>query len=237
MSQAVLKRSFDRLSSLWPERAASPSRSASPYRRKDDQALSLVSPGSTRPDAAGVESALRRQHHAAAVLREHGHEQLISDLHAEQLAAMLRTSVLQTNDDVLDSVGGADRGMLVLVLRGEVRAELQRKPHAPLFWGLLGPGQWVGELPVSMGGPSNTSMSYYANSNVEVGVLPLTSIQHLMLDRPALAASLLLIVSHQLGRRLRETQERALLQHQWMSTVASSSRSDSVYGELDIELG
>jgi CRP-like cAMP-binding protein len=237
MSQAVFKRSFDLLSSLWPERAAPPPRAASPYRRKDDQALSLVPSRSARPDATGVESALRRQDHAAAVLREHGHGRMISGEHAEQIAGLLRTCVLQTNDDVLESVGGADRGMLLVILRGEVRAELQRKPHAPLFWGLLGPGQWLGELPESMGGPSNTSMSHYANSNVEVGVLPLTSIQHLLLDRPALAASLLLIVSHQLGRRLRDTQERALLQHQWMSTVASSSRSDSVYGELDIELG
>jgi hypothetical protein len=233
MTQAVLRRSLDRLSWLWPESAAPQARAAMSHRRKDDVALALAPPSPAHSDA---EAGLRRQRHAATVLRECGQELLITEDHAGQIAALLRTHVLQAGDSVLDSLGGDERGMLVLLMRGEVRAELQRTPHVPLVWGVLSPGQWLGELPQSMGGPSTTSMTFYANSNIEVGVLPLTSIQHLMLDRPALAASLLLIVSHQLGRRLRDSQERALLQHQWMSTLASTSRSDSVYGDLDIEV-
>lgn len=235
MTQALLKRSLDRLTSSWPERVAPQAREASAQRRKDDAAGAAARNVSLVPKA--VEVALRRQQHAAEVLRVHAHQQLINDEHAEQIAALLRTFVLQADDDVLDSVGGPDRGMLVLLLRGEVRAELRRTPHEPMVWGVLGPGQWLGELPASMGGPAATSMAYYANSNIEVGVLPLTSLQNMMLNRPALAASLLLIVSHQLGLRLRDSQERALLQHQWMSTVSSVGRFDSGYGALDIELG
>lgn len=231
MAHAVLKRSLDQLGAIGSARDAQPARKATPRRRKEDAAaarhVSLV------PSA--VDASLRRQQHAAAVLREHGHAQLINDDHAGQIAALLRTFVLQTDDDVLSSAGGADRGMLVLLLRGEVRAELQRAPHEPMVWGVLGPGQWLGELPASMGGSASTEMAYYANSNIEVGVLPLPSLQDMMLNRPALAASLLLIVSHQLGVRLRDSQQRALLQHQWMSTVASAGRYDKGYRSLDIE--
>lgn len=184
-----------------------------------------------------AEMAQRRQRHAAEVLREGGQHQLIDESHAAQLAALLHISVVDADEDVLARMAHPDRGMLVLLLRGEVRAELRRTPHAPLVWGVLGAGQWLGELPASMGGmdKSTSSMAYYANSPLEVGVLPVAVLQDIMLNRPALAASLLMMVSHQLGSRLRYSQERALLQHQWMSTVAAGGPFDSGYGALDIE--
>jgi CRP-like cAMP-binding protein len=233
MAQAVLRRSFGRLAWAWPEHGTTRSGSSSATRRTESVPPSALPPVALVPSPAEI--ALRRQRHAAEVLRETGRQQLIDEAHAAQIAALLRITVVDADQDVLARVGHPDRGMLVLLLRGEVRAEMRRTPHAPLVWGVLGAGQWLGELPASMGGVAKSSMAYYANSPLEVGVLPVAVLQDMLLNRPALAASLLMMVSHQLGARLRYSQERALLQHQWMSTVAAGGPFDSGYGALDIE--
>lgn len=234
MAQAVLMRSIGRLASIWPESSA-PRTGSSKATRRAEEALPKA------PLLALVrspeESAPCRRGHAATILRESGQHQLIDESHAEKIAAELRLQVIDAGADLLARVSTPERGMLVLLLRGEVRAELRRAPHAPLVWGVLGAGQWLGELPASMGGMAKSSMAYYANSTLEVGVLPVAVLQDMLLNRPALAASLLMMISHQLGSRLRASNERALLQHQWMSTVAAGGPLDSGYGAIDIEVG
>jgi CRP-like cAMP-binding protein len=245
MMQAVLKRSWAQWSML--------SSSASPTagRRKDDApALTLVgprpaaTPGASRDGVRAHTAKHTIEHNVERVRRERATElirdedagQLISDDHAAQLAALLHWQRLRADDDLFGASQGSPSDKLVLLLRGEVCLELQRAPNEPRVWSLFGPGQWLGELPLGPRCDPGASMRYVACGDVELGVLPLASLRQLMLNHPALAASLLMLVSHQLALRLRSSHERALFQHQWMAAAVVPDPHRGRDTELDLDL-
>jgi hypothetical protein len=233
--QAALKRSVLQLSTL--VRAGE--------RRKDDAPRLALAGGSgsrSRSQPITLDPAQRTRRLAAQLIVQQGEQQLISAEHAVQLAALLHWRSLGADDDVF-GLGGAQPGSLALLTCGEVRVEMDRAPHQPVVWSMHLPGQWLGELPPSHQGcgqshsdaATGAAMRYLACGDIEVGVLPLASLNHLLLNHPALAASLLLLVSHQLGLQLRASHDRALLQHQWMVAAAAPDAYLGRDTELDIQ--
>jgi hypothetical protein len=213
-------------------------------RRRSDEPLpegrEITPPNDPLISATPVELMRSRQMRAAALIAQHSAQQLVSPRHAAQLAALLQYTTLASDQNVFDSSASAPSevplGSLVLVLRGEVCLELHQRPSAPRTWSVVGPGQWIGELPDPGEPESTAAMRHLACGHVELGVLRLASLRHLMLQHAGLAASVLAAVNYQLASRLREAYNRGLLQHQWMAAVALPHQATVMEPAVDLEL-
>lgn len=104
----------------------------------------------------------------------------------------------------------SDTDFMMLLIDGEVTVEtIIVSREQPMTVTVLGRGSLVGELALLDGEPRYASCT--AASNLRCAILTRQALEHLMADKPTVAAKLMLAVSLRIAVRLRENAEKLKL--------------------------
>lgn len=103
-----------------------------------------------------------------------------------------------------------DTHFMMLLLDGEVTVEtiIVSRDH-PMTVTVLGRGSLIGELALLDGEPRHATCT--AASTLRCAILSRRALEHLMADKPAVAAKLMLAVCQRIAVRLRENSEKLKL--------------------------
>lgn len=100
-----------------------------------------------------------------------------------------------------------DTGFMLLLLEGEVTVEnIVVSRSEPIIISVLGPGSLIGELGLLDGGPRYATCT--AVTPVHCSVLTREALQQLMVDKPIIAAKLILAMASRMAERLRENTDK-----------------------------
>lgn len=100
-----------------------------------------------------------------------------------------------------------DTGFMLLLLEGEVTVEnIVVSREDPIIISVLGPGSLIGELGLLDGGPRYATCT--ASTPVHCAVLTREALQQLMIDKPTIAAKLILAMASRMAERLRENTDK-----------------------------